>query len=1104
MKNPFSKVWTLIVALGFSATAFAAVSGPWTYALNSLDEVILSACDPKTKGEVVVPSTIDGHPVVTLERTFRKCKKITSVVIPPSVAFVGNETFAKCEKLKSVVFEDYSYGVRFGTRVFDDAAKVKSLTLPLGATFVDDFLVGSSVAELEILEDMPGSGIANLDAALTAKNSKGNLGVAVKRLIVPHKAIASDWFAALPGFFSLKKRTLGIQHPRAWVVSVAEGGGYLKYGGKKYIGTVAVPKGKKVSFVATGASGYTPQDVVVDVDGVISTYPLANSRTVTMGNDDVTFSASYVKTVDERAKLDVVADGLKLSTTDCTINAVPCARGWIGEVLSKKLVGLEQVLSKTTCTFTGLPKGLALKKHGDGFYYLEGVPASAVDFKAAPVYVTLKSLSGHLRVIRLNLTIPSRNYSPSPTSFYSVCSSSSIGAVVLDSSFIGFLPASLLPGFSYDPSLRKLVCQVSTQNVGLRTIAFQRSAVDPATGKSVVEKRYVRVDVNDRYLYDFASDAPFQAVSSYSSLFVNSSVAYDFSAAFANADAGTPSLAGLPAGVKFDKTNKRVTGKVTKTGIFNLTLAKKVGGILRQHVVKWEVKAKDWAGAGLVAAVNPSASAQIEKNGVITMLAGMSFSKSNGSYTFSCSEKKATVKASGLPKGLSLVKTASGEFVIAGRATATGKKVVTVTAKANGVTKTERIAYDVIANPLKGSYRGDISTPRVGAGAVSMSVAASGLATLSITEGKTTTKVTAYPKFRSGYTWDSSKPTVGDFTIDFPIKANKTLKTKARTVKVGYKSLLLNGVVQVRCGPQSAFSLETDDGVHSKGSADGFTCYPALAGAALTAHPFYKSSYRCDATTFTYDVDSSSGWHERFLSTVKFDWTSGKAKVYVRLPLGKTYSATLPVVADFHASEAWAFTSEPTWRAVIVAPVVATDADGTVYSLLLPGDPTEKDTGWKGLDEVYNGATRKPWFIQVCSKSDLWMPNYYAEAAKARCFGVRTGKTFEPDPATYVGLVPIICGENGSLGDWFVDQSAKLDGGGNLVVGVTPYSYSYNPATGLFRVTFRADLVSGPATCFFEGVPVTTDGRNVPTEFRGVMSCKKGTKTTWGIGALQK
>lgn len=236
MKNPFSKVWTLIVALGFSATAFAAVSGPWTYALNSLDEVILSACDPKTKGEVVVPSTIDGHPVVTLERTFRKCKKITSVVIPPSVAFVGNETFAKCEKLKSVVFEDYSYGVRFGTRVFDDAAKVKSLTLPLGSTFVDDFLVGSSVAELEILEDMPGSGIANLDAALTAKNSKGNLGVAVKRLIVPHKAIASDWFAALPGFFSLKKRTLSIQHPRAWVVSVAEGGGYLKYGGKKYIG----------------------------------------------------------------------------------------------------------------------------------------------------------------------------------------------------------------------------------------------------------------------------------------------------------------------------------------------------------------------------------------------------------------------------------------------------------------------------------------------------------------------------------------------------------------------------------------------------------------------------------------------------------------------------------------------------------------------------------------------------------------------------------------------------------------------------------------------------------------------------------------------------
>lgn len=1097
MKSILTNFFALAAVVLAASIAHATVSGSWTYILNSSDQAILKACDPKTKGAVAVPAKIDGYPVIALDGTFSKCKYITSVVIPRSVVLVGVDAFYKCERLKSIDFEDYTYGVRFEGPCFKGASKVKRLVLPLGSTFSDSFLAGSSITELEVLDLSPSTAIDNLDLALTHRNTRGDLDVKVKTLIVPNGADYYEWATDLIDFFKSSKHKLGFQYPRAWVSTVAEGGGTLKVGSQTYNGTVAVKPGTKVSFVAKGASGYTPQDTTVDINGTVTTYRLANSRTVTMGTSDVTFSATFVKTSAERAKLDAVADGLKLTPADFTVDGVACCRGWLYQVFSRKLAGLETVLSKTTCTITGLPKGLALMKGSDGYYYIQGVPTSKVNFSEAPAYVTLKSLSGYVRVVRLNLDVQVQKYSPTQKSHHSLCTTSATGSLSLGADYAGYTPVSLPSGISYNPTTKALSVSVNAENVGFRTIVFQKEEIDPSTGSPVTVKRYVNLQVSDNYLPG-NKNAAFSSLANFQLNVGEESPLKDCSAVFSG---GTDSAAivGLPTGLKFDRSTLMITGRPTKTGVFNSVFSMNYGGTAYRKVVPWRVFAKDWKTTGLLAGVNPGATGQTQKNGVITMLAGMSFPKTNGSYDLHSSETKATMSVSGLPKGLSLVKTAPGEFTISGRATATGKSIVTIKATANGVTKTERIAYDVIDNPLKGSYRGSIFTPYVGAGAVSMSVAANGLATMSITEGKTTTKVTAYPKFRSGYVWDQSKPTEGDFTLAFPIKANKTLKTKARTVRVGFKSLQLNGVVQHRCGPQSAFSVETDDGASSKGTAYSFTCYPVISGEALTAHSFYKSAWRCDATTFAYDTNGT-GWDERILSTARFDWAGGKVKVFARLPLGKTYSATLPIVADFHASDTWTFSGETSWRSLIVAPVVATDADGAVYSVILPCDPSEKNTGWDTATEVYSGCTRQPWHILYAEKKDYW-PNTYWDKNACFCYGVRSNKLFEASPATYVGSTPTLDGCHGSLGSWTYSTVCEASANALFVGASIPQNlvpFTYDKSTGLFKMTF----VRSGRTYTFEGVPVSADGKTMPTQFRGLMSYKNSSKTYWGVGSL--
>lgn len=58
---------------------------------------------PEPVGDLVIPETIDGHPVVGIgERSFANCRQLTSVAIPASVWYVATSAFEGCTSLTNI------------------------------------------------------------------------------------------------------------------------------------------------------------------------------------------------------------------------------------------------------------------------------------------------------------------------------------------------------------------------------------------------------------------------------------------------------------------------------------------------------------------------------------------------------------------------------------------------------------------------------------------------------------------------------------------------------------------------------------------------------------------------------------------------------------------------------------------------------------------------------------------------------------------------------------------------------------------------------------------------------------------------------------------
>ena len=118
----------LALFLFASLTLYAADLSDLTYTTTG-GEVTITDCRAAARGELVIPDTIEGNPVTTIEHlAFGYCTNLTSITIPDSVTSIGGRVFENCTNLTSITIPD---GVtRIGESTFKECIRLTSITIP--------------------------------------------------------------------------------------------------------------------------------------------------------------------------------------------------------------------------------------------------------------------------------------------------------------------------------------------------------------------------------------------------------------------------------------------------------------------------------------------------------------------------------------------------------------------------------------------------------------------------------------------------------------------------------------------------------------------------------------------------------------------------------------------------------------------------------------------------------------------------------------------------------------------------------------------------------------------------------------------------------------
>ena len=98
---------TMILSLvpAFAVSTQALQSGKWQYEVSG-GEATITGFDKSFSGAVVIPSSLGGYPVTTIDdRAFYGCKGLTSITIPESVTSIGRAAFFGCDGLTSITVD---------------------------------------------------------------------------------------------------------------------------------------------------------------------------------------------------------------------------------------------------------------------------------------------------------------------------------------------------------------------------------------------------------------------------------------------------------------------------------------------------------------------------------------------------------------------------------------------------------------------------------------------------------------------------------------------------------------------------------------------------------------------------------------------------------------------------------------------------------------------------------------------------------------------------------------------------------------------------------------------------------------------------------------
>lgn len=129
---------TTVLLCVLSLTFFASAQeteGIYTYDVTS-GEAVISKCDTSASGEIVIPDTLGGYPVVSIGfYAFKDCNEITSVTIPESVRVINEGGFRDCKGLTTVTLSESLKTIR--ASAFSGCTNLTDITIPEGVTNIE-------------------------------------------------------------------------------------------------------------------------------------------------------------------------------------------------------------------------------------------------------------------------------------------------------------------------------------------------------------------------------------------------------------------------------------------------------------------------------------------------------------------------------------------------------------------------------------------------------------------------------------------------------------------------------------------------------------------------------------------------------------------------------------------------------------------------------------------------------------------------------------------------------------------------------------------------------------------------------------------------------
>ena len=137
MKN-INKImaFILVFAMFFSlflTPAYSEQSGIFSYRVSG-GKAVLTGIKSTFSGAVLIPETLGGYPVCTIDGAFRYMTRITSVTMPDSVTQITDNSFAYCAALESVSFSSNLSAI--GECAFQNCNSLETVEIPDSVTSI--------------------------------------------------------------------------------------------------------------------------------------------------------------------------------------------------------------------------------------------------------------------------------------------------------------------------------------------------------------------------------------------------------------------------------------------------------------------------------------------------------------------------------------------------------------------------------------------------------------------------------------------------------------------------------------------------------------------------------------------------------------------------------------------------------------------------------------------------------------------------------------------------------------------------------------------------------------------------------------------------------